>query len=70
MAASIKIASWNVNSLRVRLPHVLDWLAAQRPDVLALQETKVPDEEFPRLEIEAAGYHVLYSGMPSLSCLA
>ena len=39
----MRIATWNVNSLRVRLPHVLAWLAAEQPDVLALQETKIPD---------------------------
>ncbi|PJC69573.1 MAG: exodeoxyribonuclease III, partial [Zetaproteobacteria bacterium CG_4_8_14_3_um_filter_59_5] len=58
----MKIVSWNVNSLNIRLPHVLDYLAAHSPDVLALQETKTPDEKFPAAEIEAAGYHVIYSG--------
>ena len=43
----MKIATWNVNSLKVRLGHVLDWLAAEKPDVLALQETKTVDESFP-----------------------
>ncbi|PJA56624.1 MAG: exodeoxyribonuclease III, partial [Rhodocyclales bacterium CG_4_9_14_3_um_filter_68_10] len=43
----MKIATWNVNSLKVRLPQVLEWLALERPDVLCLQETKVPDEAFP-----------------------
>jgi exodeoxyribonuclease-3 len=58
----VKLATWNVNSLRVRLPQVLDWIAVHKPDLLALQETKVADDEFPRAEIEASGYHVLYSG--------
>lgn len=58
----MKIASWNVNSLRVRLPQVLDWLAKTKPDVLALQETKMTDEDFPREEIEQAGYQVEFSG--------
>lgn len=58
----MKIATWNVNSLRVRLPQVVDWLRAQRPDVLALQETKCPDADFPTLEIEEAGYHAVYAG--------
>ena len=55
---TVKIASWNVNSLRVRLPHVLEWLERAAPDVLALQETKLPDDQFPRSDIEAAGYRV------------
>jgi exodeoxyribonuclease-3 len=66
----MKIASWNVNSLRVRLPQVLDWLAAQQPDVLALQETKMQDDEFPRAEIEAAGYQVLFSGQKTYNGVA
>ena len=55
----MKIATWNVNSLKVRLPHVLDWLAAAEPDVLCLQETKLTDENFPREDLEAAGYQVV-----------
>ena len=51
-----------MNSLRVRLPQVLAWLDKEKPDILALQETKLPDEDFPLKEIEAAGYHVVYSG--------
>ena len=52
----MKIATWNVNSLKVRLPHVLDWLAATQADVLCLQETKMEDKAFPYAELEAAGY--------------
>ena len=52
----MKIASWNVNSLRVRLPQVLEWLAAQEPDVLGLQETKLQDKDFPTAAFEAAGF--------------
>ena len=48
----MKIASWNVNSLNVRLPHVLAWCADSRPDVLALQETKLTDDRFPVAELE------------------
>lgn len=59
---SFKIATWNVNSLRVRLPHVLQWLADHKPDVLALQETKLPDTDFPVNEIQQAGYNVYYNG--------
>ncbi len=53
------IVTWNVNSLRVRLPRVLAWLEAQRPDVLCLQETKVSDEQFPRAELAALGYQAV-----------
>ena len=66
----MKIASWNVNSLGVRLPHVLDFLAEQRPDVLALQETKSTDEKFPLAEIEAAGYRALFAGQKSYNGVA
>ena len=58
----MKIATWNVNSLKVRLPQVLDWLATEAPDVLCLQETKLEDRVFPLAEIEAAGYHAVFSG--------
>lgn len=58
----LKIATWNVNSVRVRLPQLLSWLEDVRPDVLALQETKVEDAAFPRAELEAAGYHTLCCG--------
>ncbi len=54
----MKFATWNVNSLNVRLPHLLDWLAANPLDALVLQETKLTDDKFPHAEIEAAGYHV------------
>ena len=66
----MRIASWNVNSLRVRLPHVLDWLARARPAVLGLQETKLIDEKFPRAELEAAGYHVAFAGQPTYNGVA
>ncbi len=64
------VATWNVNSIRVRLPQVLDWLAASRPDVLALQETKVPDEEFPTDAFRAQGYQALYRGQPGYNGVA
>lgn len=66
----MKIASWNVNSLNVRLPQVLDWLAAAQPDILAVQETKLADEKFPRAEIEAAGYHCLFAGQKTYNGVA
>ena len=53
----LKLATWNVNSLNVRLPRLLDWLAANQPDIIGLQETKLEDARFPALEIAAAGYH-------------
>ena len=58
----MKIATWNVNSLRVRLPHLLDWLAAHAPDVACLQETKCEDATFPAAELEAAGYCSVHHG--------
>jgi len=66
----MKIASWNVNSLRVRLPHLLDWLATTRPAMLGLQETKLTDDKFPQKEIEAAGYHVVFAGQPTYNGVA
>lgn len=65
-----KIASWNVNSLNVRLPQVLEWVAAESPDILALQETKLVDEKFPRAEIEAAGYKALFAGQKTYNGVA
>ena len=61
-ARTMRIATWNVNSLNVRLPHVLDWLDAHRPDVLMLQETKLTDDRFPVDEIRGAGYHAVSRG--------
>jgi exodeoxyribonuclease-3 len=58
----MKIATWNVNDVRKRLPLLLAWLAGAAPDAVALQETKATDAEFPRAEVEAAGYGVLLAG--------
>lgn len=58
----LKVASWNVNSLNVRLPHVLAWCDGAQPDILALQETKLTDDRFPVDELMEAGYHSVYSG--------
>lgn len=66
----MKIATWNVNSLTVRLPHVLNWLKTNPVDVLALQETKVIDEKFPFEEIKHAGYHVAFSGQKTYNGVA
>jgi exodeoxyribonuclease-3 len=66
----MKLATWNVNSLKVRLPHVLKWLVDNPVDVLCLQETKTVDEKFPVAEIEAIGYHVVYSGQKTYNGVA
>ena len=58
----MRLATWNVNSLKVRLAHLLDWLGRERPDVVCLQETKTEDANFPAAEIERAGYHALFGG--------
>ncbi|HEX5337647.1 MAG TPA: exodeoxyribonuclease III [Gallionella sp.] len=66
----MKIATWNVNSLKVRLPHVLDWLAANPVDALCLQETKQQDGDFPHAELLAAGYHSVFSGQKTYNGVA
>ena len=66
----MKIATWNVNSLKVRLPHVLDWLAANKPDALCLQELKLEDKAFPVAELEAAGYHAVFIGQKTYNGVA
>ncbi|GAO36877.1 exodeoxyribonuclease III [Sulfuricella sp. T08] len=66
----MKLVTWNVNSLKVRLPQVLDWLAAHQPEVLCLQETKLEDMNFPVAEIAAAGYQVQFSGQKTYNGVA
>jgi exodeoxyribonuclease III len=66
----MKIATWNVNSLRVRLPHLLEWLAANSPDAMALQETKCEDATFPAAELRAAGYCSVHNGQRSYNGVA
>jgi exodeoxyribonuclease III len=66
----MKIATFNVNSLRRRLELVLGWVNQHQPDIMCLQETKVQDSEFPIAEIEAAGYHCAYRGMKSYNGVA
>ena len=66
----MKLATWNVNSLAVRLPQVLDWLATHRPEVLCLQETKLVDEKFPALEFEQAGYRSVWFGQKTYNGVA
>lgn len=68
--APLRIVSWNVNSLHVRLAHVTSLLNEMRPDILALQETKTTDDRFPQAELEAHGYHVLYAGQKSYNGVA
>ena len=66
----MKLATWNVNSLKVRLPHVLKWLADNPVDVLCLQETKQQDDDFPQAELQAAGYHSVFSGQKTYNGVA
>lgn len=70
MSKTISIASWNVNSLNVRLPHVLEWLETSKVDVLGLQETKLRDDKFPTDDIQQAGYQVAFSGQPTYNGVA
>ena len=66
----MKVATWNVNSLRVRLPHVLKWLEREQPDVLALQETKLQNEEFPADAFGQYGYVATFSGQSAYNGVA
>lgn len=66
----MKIATWNVNSIRTRLQHVVDWLTENPVDVLCMQETKVVDENFPRSPFEQLGYHLYFSGQKSYNGVA
>ncbi|MGH8672209.1 MAG: exodeoxyribonuclease III [Burkholderiales bacterium] len=64
------LATWNVNSLKIRQPQVLEWLTSQQPDVLCLQETKLTDGSFIAHPFTTAGYDVAYSGQPSYNGVA
>jgi exodeoxyribonuclease-3 len=66
----VKLATWNVNSLNVRLPRLLDWLPAAAPDVLCLQETKLEDAKFPREELARAGYAAYFAGQRTYNGVA
>lgn len=66
----MKIATYNVNSIRRRLPIVLDWITDHKPDVMCLQETKVQDEDFPVDEIRKAGYYAAFRGMKGYNGVA
>ena len=66
----MKIATWNVNSIRVRLPQVLEWLKKENPDVLCLQETKITDADFPAAALLDAGYQPVYAGQKTYNGVA
>ena len=66
----MKIASWNVNSLNVRLSHLLDWLGQERPDIVALQETKLEDVKFPAQVLADAGYRSVFAGQKTYNGVA
>ena len=66
----MKLATWNVNSLKVRLPQVIDWLHAHQPDMLCLQETKLTDNNFPQDEIAEAGYQSVFTGQKTYNGVA
>jgi exodeoxyribonuclease-3 len=68
---TLRIATWNINSLRLRLPRLADLIAALAPDVICLQETKVPDDLFPAAEIAALGFpHIAHRGMKGYNGVA
>lgn len=66
----MKIASWNVNSLKVRLEHVTEWLVSQQPDLLGLQELKLTDDKFPVAELDALGYGAVFAGQKTYNGVA
>jgi exodeoxyribonuclease III len=66
----MRLATWNVNSIKVRLPQLLDWLAAARPDAVCLQEIKTEEAKFPCAELEAAGYRAAVSGQKTYNGVA
>lgn len=66
----MKIATWNVNSLKIRLPQLLEWLQRYQPDIVCLQETKLEDRNFPHAEVGAAGYQACFSGQKTYNGVA
>ncbi len=66
----MRVVSWNINSLRKRQERLLNWLASTQPDVVCLQETKCTDEQFPVLDLKAAGYHAAFHGQKSYNGVA
>ncbi|OGA91290.1 MAG: exodeoxyribonuclease III [Betaproteobacteria bacterium RIFCSPLOWO2_12_FULL_66_14] len=67
---TFRLATWNVNSLKVRLPHLVDWLAQAKPEVACLQETKTEDANFPLAQIQTAGYQAVYCGQKAYNGVA
>ena len=67
---ALKIATFNINGIRSRLPALLAWLEREQPDIACLQELKAADQQFPRAELEAAGYGSLHHGQPSWNGVA
>ena len=70
MTRTLTLATWNVNSLKVRLPHLLDWLATHRVDIVCLQETKLVDENFPVAALAEAGYAAAFAGQKTYNGVA
>lgn len=66
----MQVATWNVNSVKSRLPHLLEWLKNDKPDIVLLQETKTVDDAFPRMEIEELGYNLALHGEKSYNGVA
>ena len=66
----MKIATWNVNSIRVRLPHVKDFLNTRKPDVMLLQELKAQDNDIPASDLEDLGYNVIFKGQKAYNGVA
>jgi exodeoxyribonuclease III len=66
----VKLAAWNVNSLKVRLPQLVDWAARQLPDVVCLQETKLEDANFPAQGLRDIGFHAAYAGQKTYNGVA
>lgn len=69
-APGFRLATWNVNSLKIRLPHLLDWLAREQPDAICLQETKIEDAQFPVAAIREAGYESVFCGQKTYNGVA
>jgi len=69
-SGNLKIATFNTNSIRARMPILLDWLKKEQPDVIGIQETKVQDHEFPKDVIQAAGWNVIFHGQKSYNGVA
>ncbi len=67
---ALRLATFNINGIRSRLPHLLQWLGREQPDIVCLQELKSPDAAFPRADIEAAGYGSIHKGEPSWNGVA